>query len=244
MNSMKKSLFIFTSLSFLLSLLLLSCNSKEELITEPEPEQEAEPVLLDTINYLALGDSYTIGQGVEDSLRWPIQLSEKLIADGFEVNEPTIIAQTGWRTSDLINAISNSELEEYNLVSLLIGVNNQYVGGSFQTFTTEFDSLLNTSIELAGGKERVFVLSIPDYGVTPFGSSNSVAIATEIDMYNNYMNEKCSQKEIPFIDITEISRNLGDSPGALAGDNLHPSGSQYAEWTEEAFPIVKSLLEE
>ena len=134
------------------------------------------------------------------------------------------------------------ERYDYNLISLLIGVNNQFWGEPFDLFQSEFDSLLNITIDLVG-KERLFIVSIPDYGVTPFGSNNSENIAEDIDMYNNYIEERCSSEGLAFIDITEISRQLGDSEGALASDNLHPSGSQYAKWVEELFPIVLNLIE-
>ena len=102
--------------------------------------------------------------------------------------------------------------------------------------------MLNITIDLVG-KERLFLVSIPDYGVTPFGSNNSESIAEAIDMYNNYIQERCSSEGLVFINITEISRQLGDSEGALASDNLHPSGSQYAQWVEELFPVVLKLIE-
>jgi acyl-CoA thioesterase-1 len=220
---------ITTTVTALLVLTLNACKSQDEIqVNKP-------------INYLALGDSYTIGQGVEELQRWPNQLSVKLVENSYEVVKTDIIAQTGWRTSDLINAIPDT-LVGYNLVSLLIGVNNQFRGQPFEIFSTEFDLLLDKSISLAGGKEGVFVLSIPDYGVTPFGSSKSEQIAQDIDRYNDYIKEKCVEQDIPFVDVTPISRLLGDSPGALASDNLHPSGFQYKKWMEAAFPKVIEIL--
>ena len=117
---------------------------------------------------------------------------------------------------------------------------NQYQGQDFGIFQNEFDSLLDISIALANTAERVFVVSIPDYGVTPFGSSNSEIIGQQLDMYNAYMAEQCAALDIPFINITEISRELGASPGALAPDNLHPSGAQYSEWVGAILPVVLS----
>jgi lysophospholipase L1-like esterase len=220
---------IATTVTALLVLTLNACKSQDEIqVNKP-------------INYLALGDSYTIGQGVEELQRWPNQLTVKLVENGYEVVKTDIIAQTGWRTSDLINAIPDT-LAGYNLVSLLIGVNNQFRGQPFGIFSTEFDLLLDKSIALAGGKEGIFVLSIPDYGVTPFGSSKSEQIAQDIDRYNDYIKEKCVEQDIPFVDVTLISRLLGDSPGALASDNLHPSGFQYKKWMEAAFPKVIEIL--
>ena len=177
----------------------------------------------ETINYLALGDSYTIGQGVLESERWPNQLGEELRGLGYDMGLIDIIARTGWTTNNLLRAIDNAELNEYNLVSLLIGVNNQYQRTPFSSFEAELETLLNFSIETAGTNRRVFVVSIPDYGVTPFGSYNREMIGREIDMYNEYISDRCQEKGIRFINITEISRELGSSDGALASDNLHPS---------------------
>lgn len=196
----------------------------------------------DSIDYLALGDSYTIGQSVDSIEKWPIQLVGLLKNDGFRVRELKVIARTGWTTTKLIEAVEAAELKQYNLVSLLIGVNNQYQSKPFELFETEFEVLINMAIELAGGKENVFVVSIPDYGVTPFGAGNSYSIARELNMYNSYMEVRCADLDIPFIDITSISRRLGDQQGALAPDNLHPSGEQYRQWVEVIHPVVKNLL--
>ncbi|MDB4682932.1 SGNH/GDSL hydrolase family protein [Crocinitomicaceae bacterium] len=229
MRFQQNRLFSFYFLIATTCFLLSSCREKAAL----------EPPII--VKYLALGDSYTIGQGVDTLDRWPNQLSAQLISNGIEVQKTDIIAQTGWRTSNLLNAIGNTPLDDYNLISLLIGVNNQFWGEPFDIFQSEFDSLLNITIDLVG-KERLFIVSIPDYGVTPFGSNNSENIAEDIDMYNNYIQERCSSEGLAFINITEISRQLGDSEGALASDNLHPSGGQYAKWVEELFPIVLNLI--
>jgi len=211
---------------------------------ESPVEDELIKIMNDPVKFLALGDSYTIGQGVEEHKSWPVQIGEELKENNFEVQVVDIIAQTGWATNDLINGIENTELNDYNLVSLLIGVNNQFQNQSFGIFEFEFTTLLNKSIEIAGSRERVFVVSIPDYGVTPFGSGNSENIAEEIDMYNNFISNTCDIFEVSFICITEISRNLGDSPGALVQDKLHPSASQYEAWTNEILPVVFKILDE
>ena len=225
-------------LFFLLVFSIACSNDDDESSTPLEP-----PVVLpDTIAYLALGDSYTIGQGVEEDQRWPVQLSERLEESGYIIRETKIIAFTGWTTRNLLSALENNDTDNFNLVSLLIGVNNQFQGRPFNVFQEEFNQLLEQSIQYAGGAERVFVVSIPDYGVTPFGASNAETIAQQLDEYNAYMEEQAESKDIPFIDITEISRQLGDGPGALAEDNLHPSGEQYAQWVEEILPVVKESI--
>ena len=224
---MKNQVFFISAIVIVLS--LFSCEEKEA----PQPTI--------TVKYLALGDSYTIGQGVEENERWPNQLSAQLESNGIEVQKTQIIAQTGWKTSDLLNGIADSTLNDYDLISLLIGVNNQFWSQPLDVFQTEFDSLVNIAIE-AVGKERIFIVSIPDYGVTPFGSSNSENIANDIDMYNGYISERCAEEGFPFINVTEISRQLGDSDGALATDNLHPSGYQYSLWVNEMLPSVLDLI--
>ena len=224
---MKNQVFFISAIVIVLS--LFSCEEKEA----PQPTI--------TVKYLALGDSYTIGQGVEEDERWPNQLSAQLESNGIDVQKTQIIAQTGWKTSDLLNGIADSTLNDYDLISLLIGVNNQFWSQPFDVFQTEFDSLVNIAIE-AVGQERIFIVSIPDYGVTPFGSSNSENIANDIDMYNGYISERSAEEGFPFINVTEISRQLGDSDGALSADNLHPSGYQYSLWVNEMLPSVLDLI--
>ena len=213
----------------------------EDLVEDPVEV----PVVSEQVNYtyLALGDSYTIGQGVTNPMRWPIQLKSRLKSDSINLQEVNILARTGWTTTALLNAIASEKPKNHNLVSLLIGVNNQYQNLSFTSFKNEFDELLNISLALAGNTKKVFVVSIPDYGVTPFGVDfRRQTIANEIDMYNAYIKEKCDQFDVHFIDVTYLSRQLGDSKGALADDQLHPSGSQYSKWTDLIYPVALELL--
>ncbi|MFN7435204.1 MAG: SGNH/GDSL hydrolase family protein [Bacteroidota bacterium] len=184
--------------------------------------------------YLALGDSYTIGESVSEAERWPNQLRDSLNKKGYAIGKPTIIATTGWRTDNLKNAMNIAQLKpEYDLVSLLIGVNNQYQGKSSDQYAIEFEDLLKTAIHLAKGrKENVFVVSIPDYGFTPFGKPNQETITKAIDLFNE-INARITYKyKVQYFNITEISRDGLTDPSLVAGDGLHPSGKMYAQWVE------------
>lgn len=197
------------------------------------------------IKYLALGDSYTIGESVDELERWPNLLAGMLEEKLDSPIDVTIIAKTGWTTDELMDAVSAARLsDEYDMVSLLIGVNNQYRGYPIKQYRKEFEQLLAQSIQLAeGDKSRVFVLSIPDYGVTPFArEKNPQKIAVEIDQYNNIARQICEKQEITFFDITEISRNAVNDPSLIANDGLHPSGKMYGLWAEKAFPFAVSLF--
>ena len=194
------------------------------------------------LSYIALGDSYSIGESVLESERWPNQLSVALTKEGFTISKTQFIAQTGWTTRNLMDAISKKSPEKHDLVSLSIGVNNQYQHLPFDQFKMEFVQLLKIAVAIAKSKEQVFVVSIPDYGFTPVGNSDKERIGKELDEYNTFMKQECDNNNIPFIDITVISRELGSSEGALSGDNLHPSGIQYAKWVEIISPEVIKLL--
>lgn len=197
------------------------------------------------IRFLALGDSYTIGQSVPVNERWPEQLSDSLGNRGFITDTLSIIATTGWRTDNLLNAIRNKDLESrnFNLVSLLIGVNNQYQGRPFSQYVTEFPALLDSAIRYAGGdKSHVFVVSIPDYAFTPFGqqSSDPGQISAEIDQYNAYSKLVADSLDITYFDITPISRLGLQNPSYVANDGLHPSGIQYTEWVKLMLEFIDS----
>lgn len=238
MNSMTPKILI-TLTAALLLIYNLSCSSQKTAVDNPSMKTPTNT----NIKYLALGDSYTIGQNVDELERWPKQLANKLEALNYTVESLQYIAETGWTTRNLIRSIEKTELNDYNLVSLSIGVNNQFQNQPFNIFKTEFELLLNKCIELAKDTNRVFVVSIPDYGVTPFGTKNSETIGKELDMYNAYISESCKKYHVRYVNITEISRQLSDSIGALANDNLHPSGSQYKEWTNKILPIVLEMLQ-
>ena len=204
------------------------------------------------LSYLALGDSYTIGEGVEPAGRWPVQLAAALRGEGIAVADPRIIATTGWTTDELAAAMEAAEpLGDWDFVSLLIGVNNQYRGRSVEDYASEFAVLLLRAIALAGGRaDRVLVLSIPDWGATAFGraSGRDVGwIAEELDAYNAAARDICAAQGVAFVDITAISRDGcddGDAPAMLADDGLHPSSAQYTQWTRQALPVAMGLLAE
>ncbi len=193
------------------------------------------------LKYLALGDSYTIGEAVTETGSWPVQLVHKLRQHAIAVDDPRIIATTGWTSGKLLSAIDKENLQsEYHLVSLLIGVNNQYRKHDIDVFRQEFTSLIQKSIFFARKKpEGVFVLSIPDYGVTPFGADKEPAkIAREIAEYNDLSESICKRFDISFHNITEISKKAVHDKSLLAEDELHPSTKMYEEWVELILPHV------
>jgi lysophospholipase L1-like esterase len=199
-----------------------------------------------TYSYLALGDSYTIGESVSQSGSFPYQLQKQLGAAGFSVSAPKIIAVTGWTTANLINAIAQANIasQRYSFVTLLIGVNNQYQGLSQTTYRAEFVQLLNTAITLAGGdKLKVFVISIPDYSVTPFAASyDKVKISTEIDQFNAINKEESAKAGVNYTNITDISRQVSIDASLVAYDGLHPSEKMYGLWVGRLTPIVAAQL--
>jgi lysophospholipase L1-like esterase len=185
------------------------------------------------LNYLALGDSYTIGEGVDATERYPDQLAAPWRKKGVVVNEPTIIARTGWTTTDLQNGITAAGIsgKTYDLVTLLIGVNNEFQQRSLSEYEAGFTALLEQAIRFAGGKkQRVFVLSIPDYGYTPYGEERQPAISARIDQFNVINKRIADSLKVTYIDITPISRKGLSDPSLVAADGLHPSGIQYREW--------------
>lgn len=193
--------------------------------------------------FLALGDSYTIGQSVDEKDRWSMQLVDLLKTD-FSFTKHDIIARTGWTTEELTNAINAQKVtEQYDMVSLLIGVNNQYRGQSLEKYRTEFRALLNVSVSFARNQpKRVFVLSIPDWGMSPFGKgSDSQRIGTEIDAFNGVAKDECRKLGIVFIDITELTRKNTDI-NYFASDKLHYSGKMHLLWAKEALTSAKNIL--
>ena len=195
-------------------------------------------------SYLALGDSYTVGESISKKHTWPKQLVDSLKKRNVFLSEPRIIAKTGWTTDELKKAINDSSLDyPYDWVSLLIGVNNQYRGRDLDEFKLQFESLLFEAIAFSGNrKERVFVISLPDWGSMPFAKDRDPnKIAIEIDNFNQIIYEVCAFENIKFIDITPISRNIYSNPNWIAKDSLHPSKEQYSKWVEKMIPYFLNL---
>ena len=211
-------------------LLIISINMNAQMLPKNSP-----------VRFLALGDSYTIGESVAEVQRWPMQLAEALRTKGYDCQSPEIVAVTGWRTDQLQKAIAERNLDKsYDLVSLLIGVNNQYQRRSIDEYEKEFAKLLELAMEQAGNrKSNVIVLSIPDYGYTPFGKEKQEQISEDIDAFN-VVNKRVSEKYgVSYIDITDISRQGLKHPELIAADGLHPSGKMYALWVSEIFRSCK-----
>lgn len=240
-----------------LSIFLLSCSADEsnsETVVNPPaviPPTTTVPTtpISASINYLALGDSYTIGQSVCETCRFPEQLKLGLKSIYPQSNfSLKIIATTGWTTSNLISAINTQNPDpNYDLVTLLIGVNNQYQGKDFSLYEKEFPQLVTKSIALAkGDKKNVIVLSIPDYAYTPFGkmSMNPEKISTEINQYNTFAEHYCMTNGIIFVSITDITRQGLNNPALVASDGLHPSEAAYRMFVEKMLPQVKMALQD
>ncbi|MEQ7798516.1 GDSL-type esterase/lipase family protein [Pedobacter sp. ASV1-7] len=190
-----------------------------------------------SVSYLALGDSYTIGEEVPLENSFPYQLADILSKNGYIVNRPEIIATTGWTTNELQDAIAKSGLnQKFDLVTLLIGVNNQYRGESLKIYREEFKALLQTAINFTNGnKARVFVLSIPDWGVTPYAVNSGrdpELIAKEIDNFNAINYKETISLGVNYTNVTTSSRKAGSETDLLTNDGLHYSAKMYAEWVE------------
>lgn len=196
---------------------------------------------------LSLGDSYTIGEGVDPSQRWPAQLVTLARAYEHSLGEPVVIAQTGWTTDELAAAVERTDPQgPFDLVTLQIGVNDQYRGRDEESYRAGFRRLLETAIELAGDRpEQVIVVSIPDWGVTPFAvreGREPATVRSEIDRFNEINREEAKARGAHWIDVTSFSRHAGAHPTMLVDDGLHPSGMMYAEWARLILPAAREAL--
>jgi lysophospholipase L1-like esterase len=232
-----------------LAILLCSCTKKDAGITPvivPVNNFNTDSMQNDsTKKYLALGDSYTIGTSVTETDRYPVQTTAILKAQGINIASPEIIATNGWTTINLINGISNTPLtNSYDAVSLLIGVNDQYQGATLGQYKQQFIILIQRSIQLAKGKpDHVFVISIPDYSVTPFARGRDVKeIAKEIDAFNDANKTIAASNNVNYLDITAESRKAASDPSLIASDSLHFSGKEYTIWSDMLAPMMNKVL--
>ncbi len=244
---------IIASLS--LCCLLISCNKPAAtaytyVASNPVAPDTSRVVLPGTVGiktYLALGDSYTIGQSVAVNERFPVQVTTQLNSLNIRFNQPEIIAQTGWTTGNLLAAITSTPASKpsYDIVTLLIGVNNQYQHRTTDEYGQQFTTLLLKAIQYAGNKNnRVFVLSIPDYSVTPFAAnSNTAQIAMEIDAFNAINKQIALQYNVHYLDITGFTRQSATNPSLVATDGLHPSGIEYGIWANVLVPMIRAVLQ-
>lgn len=241
-------------LLFFAFIFFYSCEVQNDSMDEIKPIEELEtinnnsPVENNTntsesknISYLALGDSYTIGTSVNREDSFPFILVEELESLNVYSKEPRVIAQTGWTTSSLLNAINQENItEEFELVTLLIGVNNQYSGQSISTFREEFEQLLNLALKFAGNNtDNVVVISIPDWSASPYATGRDKnKIRQEIDAFNNAKQIITASKNITFINITEITRQAEGNDYYFASDQLHFSGAMHKLWVDEILKYI------
>ena len=209
------------------------------------PTVDTNKTMSGTLTYLALGDSYTVGQSEPQAESYPFQLADSLNDHSIKVAVPTVIATTGWTTDDLINAISESGItgKTYSFVTLLIGVNDQYQGLSIDNYRQKFTRVLNEAISFANGDAgKVFVLSTPDYGVTPFAQGRDSVIYPQIQAFNAVSQTISKSAGVNYIDVTTVSRTVISNPSLLAPDGLHYSGAMYALWVRLLEPVVTAQL--
>ncbi|MDN3587393.1 SGNH/GDSL hydrolase family protein [Pedobacter aquatilis] len=234
--------------AILFSFLSSGCTKQNPMpVNQPTDTSFVEKNTTGIFTYLALGDSYTIGEAVSQNESFPFQLKNLLAKNAINLETPKIIARTGWTTDELQGAIVQAKVtQKFDFVTLLIGVNNQYRGYSLETYKKEFRELLETAIGFAGGKKaRVFVVSIPDWGVTPFAKSgfkSAEAIAKEIDAFNTAAEKITNDAGVSFTNITLGSRMAANDATLIANDGLHPSGKMYENWASALQPKISAVL--
>ena len=224
---------------------LFSCDKPEEI--RPIYTENISVDTFENYSYLALGDSYTTGEGVASNQSFPEQLKKSLENQLAAKIDVQTIATTGWRTDDLLRVVEiQSSNKKYDFVTLLIGVNNQYQGRPFSQYEQEFPQLLEKAIQAVNNNlNRVFVISIPDYAYTPFGQNqNTDEISNEIDRYNTFAKNTAVSKNVRFVTITDITRRGLDEPNLVAPDGLHPSGDAYEIFVSRIAPFIYSQLKD
>ena len=242
------NLFKILKLSYFL-IFIIACDSSssfddETLISIDEDASVNQNLNSDNSNQtqfslLALGDSYTIGEGVNEDQIWPNQFIKVAYENGVDFSSPRIIAETGWKSYDLINAIESSNFEKkYDYVSLLIGVNNQFNSRPVNEFENDLDKLLIKINNLKKKSGSVLIISIPDWGSSPYGVGfDRNEISNEINSFNNSLKSFANINGLKYVDVTEISRRAINEPNLIAIDNLHPSGIMYLEWAKKIFQV-------
>ena len=242
MQILKRGIFISTFL------LLTSCetqkSSNDQIINNDIEKDNSELNEIDLINssvskfsFLALGDSYTIGEGVKESKRWPNQFIKIAYENGLDFEKPEIIAKTGWKTYDLLNAINETNFtKKYDYVSLLIGVNNQFNSRSIYEFEEDLNKIMDKIDILTKNNGSTIIISIPDWGYTPFAESyNRDTISYEINQFNKSLKNFADKNGVKYVDVTEISRKTLNEDDLLASDNLHPNGLMYLKWAKKIY---------
>ena len=207
----------------------------DTFITENNPNKSHESAY----SFIALGDSYTIGEGVNEDERWPNQFVDVAYENGIDFDQPIIIAETGWKTYDLLNAINQTSFtKKYDYVSLLIGVNNQFNSRPIDEFEEDLNKLMDEMKRIKKNDGSIVVISIPDWGYSPFGESSDMNdISGKIDLFNSSLRKFATTNNLKYVDITEISRRGINEPDLIADDNLHPSGIMYLEWAKKIYEI-------
>jgi lysophospholipase L1-like esterase len=239
---------------FIIIVLIVSCSEKGNLdeksqIDTIENQEAIYNNLIDNtseslaqsnnLSFLALGDSYTIGESVSENQRWPNQMINIVLNEDLLFEQPIIIAKTGWRTEQLIDTLNKINfIKKFDYVSLMIGVNNQYSLKSIDTFRLDLIKLLDMSIGYTKKRDNVALISIPDWGVTPFGERyDRNRIKEEIDQFNNVIKDVANTNDILYVDVTGISRRASTEKDLIANDSLHPSGEMYKEWAEKIYKL-------
>jgi lysophospholipase L1-like esterase len=231
----------------LIAITVVDAGCKKSTVTGPPATPAPPPVTTGPAKkWLALGDSYTIGQNVQATERFPYLATVSLRSQGIDAGDPVYIATTGWTTANLQSAINaQSPLGVFDIVTLLIGVNDQYQGVDTSVYRNRFSQLLQKSVELASGKaSHVFVLSIPDYSATPFVSASSKPrVSKEIDQFNAINKQITLSQGIAYIDITPLTREVVNDPSLLANDGLHYSAKEHRLWADLLVPLLKPVLQ-